>query len=45
MPAKTLLHDLGDEAASPGTNFTQASFVAGVLRELSVGLIRGKCAM
>jgi hypothetical protein len=26
-----LLHDLGDEAAPPGTHFTCASFVAGGL--------------
>jgi hypothetical protein len=38
MPAMKLLHDLGDEAASPGTIFTRASFVAGALRELSIGL-------
>jgi hypothetical protein len=40
-----LLHDQGDEAASPRTNFTRASFVAGALRELSVGLCGGNCGM
>jgi hypothetical protein len=35
-----LLHSLGDEAAGPG-GVSRASFVAGALRELSVGLIRG----
>jgi hypothetical protein len=35
-----LLHALGDEAASPdGVGW--ASFVAGALRELSIGLCRG----
>jgi hypothetical protein len=36
----TLLHSLGDEAAGPG-GVSWASFVAGALRELCVGLIRG----
>jgi hypothetical protein len=40
-----VLHDLGNEAASPGTNFSRAIFVAGALRELFVGLWRGNCAM
>jgi hypothetical protein len=35
-----VLHSLGDEAAGPGSA-SQASVVAGALRELSVGLIRG----
>jgi hypothetical protein len=35
-----LLHSLGDEAAGPG-GVSRASFVAGALRELSMGLIRG----
>jgi hypothetical protein len=39
-PAMDLLHKLGDEAAGPG-GVTRASFVAGALRELSVGLCRG----
>jgi hypothetical protein len=45
VPAAKLLHDLGNEAASPRTHFTRASFVAGALWELSVGLCRGNCAM
>jgi hypothetical protein len=45
VPAMTLLHDLGNEAASPGTSCTRASFVAGTLRELSAGLCRFNCAM
>jgi hypothetical protein len=45
VPAMKLSHDLSDEAASPGTNFSRASFVAGALRELRVGLWRGNCAM
>jgi hypothetical protein len=36
----TLLHLLGDEAGGPG-GVSQASFVNGALRELSVGLSRG----
>jgi hypothetical protein len=40
QPAMALLHSLGDEAAGPG-GVSRASFVAGALRELSVGLIRG----
>jgi hypothetical protein len=35
-----LLHTLGEEAAGPG-GVSRASFVAGALRELSVGLVRG----
>jgi hypothetical protein len=38
--AMKLLHQLGDEAVGPG-GVTQASFVVGSLRELSVGLCRG----
>jgi hypothetical protein len=38
--AMKLLHQLGDEAAGPG-GVTRASFVAGTLREFSVGLCRG----
>jgi hypothetical protein len=37
QPAMKLLHALGDEAAGPG-GVTRASFVAGGLREISVGL-------
>jgi hypothetical protein len=37
--AMKLLHDLGDEAAWPG-GVTRSTFVAGALRELSIGLIR-----
>jgi hypothetical protein len=40
QPAMMLLQLLGDEAAGPG-GVTQASFVHGALRELSVGLCRG----
>jgi hypothetical protein len=40
QPAMTLLHSLGDEAAGPG-GVSRASFLAGALRDLSVGLIRG----
>jgi hypothetical protein len=40
QPAMKLLHLLGDEASGPG-GVTQASFVNGALRELSVGLCRG----
>jgi hypothetical protein len=39
-----LLHQLKDEAAGPG-DITRASFVAGSLRELSVGLCRGNFLM
>jgi hypothetical protein len=39
QPAMKLLHLLGDEAAGPG-GVTRASFVAGTLRELSIGLCR-----
>jgi hypothetical protein len=39
-----LLHGLGDEAAGPG-GVDRASFVAGALRELGIGLCRGKCFM
>jgi hypothetical protein len=44
QPAIKLLHPLGDEAAGPG-GITRASFVAGTLRELSVGLCRGNFLM
>jgi hypothetical protein len=40
QPAMKLLHALGDEAAGPGGGMG-ASFVAGALREISVGLRRG----
>jgi hypothetical protein len=40
QPAMTLLHALGDEAASRG-GIGRASFVAGALRDLSIGLCRG----
>jgi hypothetical protein len=40
MPVMNLLHALGDEAAGPG-EVTRGSFVAGALREISVGLCRG----
>jgi hypothetical protein len=40
QPAMQLLHQLGDEAAGTG-GASQASFVLGALRELSVGLVRG----
>jgi hypothetical protein len=39
-----LLHALDDEAASPG-GVTRASFVAGALRGLSIGLCRGNSFM
>jgi hypothetical protein len=39
QPAMKLLHALGHEAAGPG-QVDRASFVAGALRELSVGLCR-----
>jgi hypothetical protein len=35
-----LLHRLGDEASGPG-GVSRESFVAGALRELSIGLCRG----
>jgi hypothetical protein len=38
--AMKLLHTLGEEAAGPG-GVSRAPFVAGALRELSVGLVRG----
>jgi hypothetical protein len=38
--AMKLLHDLGDKAPVPG-GVAWASFVAGTLRELSIGLIPG----
>jgi hypothetical protein len=44
QPAMKLLHQLRDKAASPG-GITRASFVAGTLRELSVGLCRGTFVM
>jgi hypothetical protein len=44
QPAMKLLHQLSDEAAGPG-GITRASFVAGTLRELSVGLCRGNFLM
>jgi hypothetical protein len=44
QPAMTLLHQLGDEAASPGI-VTQASLIASTLRELSVALCRGNFLM
>jgi hypothetical protein len=44
QPAMQLLHALGDEASGPG-GVTRASFVAGALRELSVGLCRGNFLM
>jgi hypothetical protein len=40
QPAMKLLHALGDEAAGPG-GVTRGSFVAGALREISVGLCKG----
>jgi hypothetical protein len=39
------LHDLDDEARSPGTHFTRATFVAGALCEQSVGLCCDNGAM
>jgi hypothetical protein len=39
-----LLQALGDEAAGPG-GITRTSFVAGALREISVGLCRGNFFM
>jgi hypothetical protein len=44
QPAMKLLHALEDEAAGPG-GVTRASFVAGALREISVGLCRGNFFM
>jgi hypothetical protein len=44
QPAMKLLHALGDEAAGPD-GVTRASFVAGALREVSVGLCRGNFFM
>jgi hypothetical protein len=44
QPAMKLLHALGDEAAGPGW-VTRVSFVAGALREISVGLCRGNFFM
>jgi hypothetical protein len=38
-PTMKLLHDLGEEAAGPG-GVSRSSFMAGALRELSVGLCR-----
>jgi hypothetical protein len=35
-----LLHTLGEEAAGPG-GVSRASFVAGALRKLRVGLVKG----
>jgi hypothetical protein len=45
VPAMKLLHDLSDKAASPQTSSICASFEAGTLRELGVGLCHGNCAM
>jgi hypothetical protein len=39
-PAMKVLHDLGEEAAGPG-GVSRSSFMAGALKELSVGLCRG----
>jgi hypothetical protein len=44
QPAMKLLHQLGDEAAGPGS-VTRASLVASTLRELSVVLCRGNFLM
>jgi hypothetical protein len=38
QPAIELLHKLGDDAAGPG-GVSRAPFVAGALRELSVGVV------
>jgi protein involved in sex pheromone biosynthesis len=38
-PAIKLLHTLGEMAAGPG-GVSRASFVAGALQELSIGLVR-----
>jgi hypothetical protein len=40
QPAMKLMHDLGEEAVGPG-GVSRLFFVAGALRELSVGLCRG----
>jgi hypothetical protein len=40
QPVMILLHALGDEADSPG-RVDRASFIAGALREFSIGLCRG----
>jgi hypothetical protein len=40
QPAMALLHRLGDEATGSG-EVSRASFVAGALREISIGLCRG----
>jgi hypothetical protein len=44
QPEMKLLHALGDEAASLG-RVNRASFVAGALRELSMGMCRGNFFM
>jgi hypothetical protein len=44
QPAMKLLHPLGGETAGPG-GVMRASFVAGALREISVGLCRGNFFM
>jgi hypothetical protein len=44
QPAMKLLHALGDEEAGSG-GVTRASFVAGALRETSIGLCRGNFLM
>jgi hypothetical protein len=44
QPAMKLLHQLGDKAAGPA-GITRASFVAGTMRELGVGLCRGNFLM
>jgi hypothetical protein len=41
QPAMKLFHDLGEEAVGPG-GVSRSSFVAGTLRELSIGLCRAK---
>ena len=43
-PALGFLSQLGDEACASGT-ISKAAFVAGALRELSVGLCRGNATM
>jgi hypothetical protein len=40
QPLMALLYRLGDEAAGPG-GISRASFVAGTLREIGIGLCRG----
>jgi hypothetical protein len=40
QPAMALLHQLWDEATGPG-GVSRASFVAGALREICIGLCRG----